>query len=85
MHGFSFMGEADARAIFDIGKSTFRQRIADGLLPGPVKFGARSLWPRHELDAVAGAVIGGASDDDLRALVAQIVEARKANATRAAA
>lgn len=73
----TFAGEADARAIFDIGKSTFRERIRDGLLPSPVKFGARSLWVRQELDAIARAIITGTSSDDLRALVSGLEAARR--------
>ena len=73
----SFLPEGDAAKVFDLGRSTFRERIREERMPPPVKFGNRSLWPRHELDIVANAIIAGQSDDEIRALVATLVADRR--------
>jgi prophage regulatory protein len=52
--------------------------ISAGTFPRPVKLGARAAgWPEHEVDAVIGARIAGATDDVLRKLVAKLHDARK--------
>ena len=58
-------------------KSSTYIDIQDGLLPPPVKIGPRaSGWPDNEIDAVNAAVIAGKSKDEIRALVADLVDAR---------
>ncbi|SFN05007.1 helix-turn-helix transcriptional regulator [Dokdonella immobilis] len=60
--------------------ATYRD-IEDGLFPPPVRLGANSsVWPEFEVDAIDRARLAGASDDDIRALVAQQVQNRKAAA-----
>jgi predicted DNA-binding transcriptional regulator AlpA len=52
--------------------------IAAGTWPPYVKRGPRiSVLPEHELDAMLVAIIGGATPDDLRQLVKQLVARRK--------
>lgn len=47
--------------------------IASGLLPKPVKLGARAVgFPKDEIDAVVGAVACGASDAQVKDLVARL-------------
>lgn len=61
-----------------IGKTTLYQRIAEGLFPPPVKFGRRcAAWPQHEIDEVVNAMVRQASDEELRSLVADLIELRK--------
>jgi predicted DNA-binding transcriptional regulator AlpA len=50
--------------------------IREGLLPPPRKRGRDSIWTQREADLIAAAYIGGASDADMKALVAQIVGER---------
>lgn len=53
--------------------------INKGLLPPPVRLGPRvSVWPSNEIDQVVGARIAGWNDDQIRELVAQLVELRPA-------
>ena len=60
--------------------------VRAGLFPPPVKTGRRSVaWPSDEIDALNAARTAGASDDEIRALVRQLVEARKAKAAAAIA
>lgn len=58
--------------------SSTYEDIAAGLMTPPVKIGLRaSAWPQHEIDAVIAARIAGKSHDEIRALVKQLVAARK--------
>ena len=43
----------------------------------PISLGLRSVgWPQYELDALASARIAGKSEDEIRALVLDLVAAR---------
>jgi len=67
----------DARAQFGIGNSTLYEWIGRGLMPPGVALGLRSVgWPAHELDAVAAARIAGKSEEEIRALVRELIAAR---------
>lgn len=64
---------------FGISNSTFYARIKDGLIPPPISLGARAVgWLSTELDQVLAYVVAGKSDDEIRELVNQLVEQRKA-------
>lgn len=55
------------------------QNVYAGLLPKPVKVGPRaSAWPEVEIGQILTARAGGASDDQIRALVNKLHDARKA-------
>ncbi|MGH2447221.1 MAG: helix-turn-helix transcriptional regulator [Chloroflexota bacterium] len=43
----------------------------------PIHVGRASTWPRHETDALIRARIAGATDDQLRALVRDLLSQRK--------
>lgn len=59
-------------------KSTIHLDIRKGLFPAPVKIGPRaSAWPAHETDQILAARLAGQTDDQIRALVSRIHEARK--------
>jgi prophage regulatory protein len=59
-------------------KNTARNRVKEGLLTRPVKFGPSiSVWPEEEVDAIVNARIAGADDAEVRELVAQL-HARRA-------
>jgi len=68
----------DARAVFgNLPTSTWHEWIASGLMVPGVAIGARSVaYPRHELQAIAAARIAGKSDDEIKALVQNMVAAR---------
>ena len=51
--------------------------IKDGLLPRPVHIGRSSRLPRHEVIAVAAARMSGATDDEIRALVTELMNNRE--------
>ena len=58
-------------------RSTLYGHIARGLWTRPVKLGPRSVaWPAHEVRALNTARMAGRSEADVRALVAQLEEAR---------
>jgi prophage regulatory protein len=62
-------------------RPTIYKKIGAGLLPRPVKVGDVSVWPSNETDAVIAAQIRGASDDELRQIVADLVAARTSAGT----
>jgi len=60
-------------------RSTIYLRIAQGLWPKPVSLGPRAVgWPATEVAAVNAARIAGKSDDEIRALVADLEADRTA-------
>lgn len=62
-------------------RSTIYLRITQGLWPKPVSLGARAVgWPAGEVAAMNAARIAGKSDDEIRALVAKLQAARRAEA-----
>ncbi|MFT4047934.1 MAG: AlpA family phage regulatory protein [Solimonas sp.] len=64
-------------ACIGLGRTQIYSLIRDGLLMPPVRLGAQSVaWPSDEVDTYVKAKIRGASNDELRALVARLVAAR---------
>jgi prophage regulatory protein len=50
--------------------------VKKGRLTPPIKRGRSSFWPDHEVDAITAAEIAGATEDEIKALVRQLVKAR---------
>lgn len=60
-------------------RSTIYLRITQRLWPKPVNLGARAVgWPANEVAAINRARIAGRSDDEIRALVEELQQARHA-------
>lgn len=60
-------------------RSTIYRRIKLGLFPKPVPVGGdRVAWPANEIDAINKARIAGKTDDEIKALVAELEAARGA-------
>lgn len=60
------------------GRSAHYADIALGLWTPPIHISPQcSVWPQHETDALIGAQIAGASQDELRALVRQLMADRR--------
>jgi prophage regulatory protein len=77
MQTFTIKRAKDARGQFGIAQSTFYEWITRGLMPPGIALGWRSVgWPAHELDAIAAARISGKTEDELRALVRELIAAR---------
>ena len=69
----------DVLAVNGHGRSTQYARIAARLCTPPIRIGARAVaWPKREIDAINEALISGASDEDIRTLVANLIAARTA-------
>lgn len=67
----------DVQGAMGIGRSALYERIANGLMPPPVKVGPRvSAWPCDEIEVIQRAVIAGATDDQLRELVRGLIRRR---------
>jgi prophage regulatory protein len=60
-------------------RTTIYARITANLFPRPIQLGVRSVgWLESEVEAMIAARVRGASDDDVRTLVATLEAARKA-------
>lgn len=60
-------------------KTTYYRQVAIGLQAPFVRLGANAVAvPAHEQDAINAARAAGKTDDEIRALVAALVAARKA-------
>lgn len=58
-------------------KSSLYRDVKNGLLTPPVDIGLRaSAWPDNEVQAVIRARIAGQNDEQIRALVRQLIAAR---------
>lgn len=57
-------------------RSKIYDDIAAGVVPPPVRYGARSFWPEHEIDEVLRARVAEKSVDELRALVSRLIANR---------
>ncbi|MEI6267965.1 MAG: AlpA family phage regulatory protein [Methylococcaceae bacterium] len=58
------------------GRSMLYRNIQKGLFTKPVKLGARSAWPQHEIEAINRAHIAGKTDEEIRAIVIVLMAAR---------
>ncbi|MDD2769440.1 MAG: AlpA family phage regulatory protein [Methylococcus sp.] len=58
-------------------RSTLYREIRQGVFTRPVSLGGgRVAWPAHEVEAINRARIGGATDDNIRELVAHLHDER---------
>ncbi|MCF7996177.1 MAG: AlpA family phage regulatory protein [Chromatiaceae bacterium] len=58
-------------------RSALYDRIAKGTFPAPVDLGPQAVaWISSEVEAIQKAIINGAAEDDLKALVSTMHEAR---------
>jgi prophage regulatory protein len=61
-----------------ISSSTAYRHIAAGVLPPAVKLGPNTAaWLEHEIAAIDAARVAGATEDEVRELVARLVAARQ--------
>lgn len=66
-------------ALTGMGRATVYAAMDTGLFPRPVKLGAKlAAWPRNEIDRINGARIAGKRPDEIKALVVELMAARKA-------
>lgn len=73
-----FISIKDVRKETALCTSSVYSLIKEGLFPPPFRVGIRRVaWTVEEIEAWKKAAIRGASDDERRALVAAMVEARR--------
>ena len=59
-------------------RSSHYQDIQDGLMVSPVRIGTRAMaYPEHEIDAILAARLRLSFDDEIRALVRDLIAARQ--------
>ena len=77
----TLMRPADVCRDTGLGLSTLYAHIDRGMFPAPVRLSRRFVvFPQEEVNAIIDARIAGKTDDEVRQLVAEIMEARKARA-----
>lgn len=77
MTSYIIRRKPEARAQFGIANSTFHVWIKRGLMVPGIALGQRSVgFPAYELDAIAAARIAGKSEDEISALVRNLIAAR---------
>ncbi len=75
--GFAILRRKQVEAETGLSRSTIYLRISQGLWSRPVSLGARAVgWPLREVAALNKARIAGKSDDEIRALVLKLQQAR---------
>jgi prophage regulatory protein len=68
----------EVRSCTGLSRSTVYNSIASGTFPRPIALGPRMVgWRESEVAAVNAARIRGASDEEIRPLVASLVAARQ--------
>lgn len=66
-------------------RSTFHARIKSGFMPPPISLGARAVgWPSSEIDEVLAAMIAGKDPEQIKQLVRDLIDQRKAKSGGAA-
>ncbi len=68
----------DVISLFGISHSTHYSLINKGLMVPPIQLGSRSsAYPKYEINKIITARISGKSDDEIKSLVAELIEKRK--------
>ena len=71
----------DVEVAAQLGKarSTVWDDVREGTVTEPIRRGPKwSRWPSGEIDRIERAITAGATDDELRALARELMEARTA-------
>ena len=73
-----FIRKPELLSMLGLSNSTLYNRINDGLLPPAISLGKRAVgYLAHEIDQVFAAMIAEATQEQIKALVKQLIEARK--------
>ncbi len=76
--------DTEVAASLGMARSSVWGCAREGTLTAPIRRGPKwSRWPSGEIDRIEAAIIGGASDDELRELVRDLTEARTAGGAAA--
>jgi len=68
----------DVLARLNLSKSSFHNRINQGLWTPPISLGDRAVgFLKHENDQILASYVRGASNDEIKALVITLVAARQ--------
>jgi prophage regulatory protein len=75
--------DVEVGARLGMARSTAWDCVREGTLPPPIRRGSKwSRWPSGEVDRLEAAIVAGATDDELRALVKELIEARTAGSAK---
>ena len=78
MHPQTILRFPSVKTEVGLSRTSIHRRIHAGLFPRPVSLGTKAVgWPAAEIAALNAARIADKSDDEIRALVRRMHEARK--------
>ena len=68
---------ADVQKATGYPRTSVYQKIQEGLFPRAVSMGLRTaVWPKHEVEAIVSARMAGDGDEEIRALVKELMNDR---------
>jgi prophage regulatory protein len=69
--------DVEVGARLGMARSTTWDCVREGTLPPPIRRGSKwSRWPSTEIERMEAAITAGHSDDELREVVKELIEAR---------
>lgn len=74
---FALVRLPDVLAMTGLGRATIFDHMERGEFPRPVKLGTSAVWPIGEIAKINAARTAGKSTAEVKALVAELMEARK--------
>lgn len=75
---FKLTRKDQARPLWACGKTLFQEKINDGLIPPPIKIGARAVaFYDHEINATLAVTIAGYTDEQIKEFVRDLVAKRQ--------
>lgn len=60
-----------------LSKSTFYEKVKEGVFPKPIKIGKTSLWIEEEIDTVLRAYAAGMPETQIKRIVKRLEQQRK--------
>lgn len=81
MAGYVFKDREATQVYLTTGRTELFDQVKSGLVTRPVKIGAKSVWPEHELEALNRARAANWSESQRRDLVRALEEARRLDVT----
>lgn len=76
-NAIKFLRRRDVLRVMALSETELYRRLHDGRFVSPISYGTRmKVWPAAEIWALADAYLSGKTEDEIRALVTQMEEAR---------
>lgn len=74
---FRLLRKPEVLKLCGLARSTFHERINDGLFTPPVSLGGRAVaWPSYEVDIILKAMIASYDKDRIKSIVVDLISKR---------